>query len=237
MDKQAFLKHVRNWDGDIVEKALAQDEQLANYIDQTGRSALHHCAATNHRKTRLPVAASIKTAATLLAHGADVNAIRIIIDEGEAFHASALWYAAAWGDNIELMKFLLENDSKPHNCMWTVAWQQDQQMAELLLSHGAEIDPVAHNETPLLQIVKARRWKLLNWLVAQGANINFQDDKGFTALHYAVNRGYTLAQVTDLLKLGADASIKDNDGESAISLATSQKRTKLAELLAKFDKQ
>ena len=182
MDKKAFLKNVRTWKSDVVKAALAKDPGLATYIDPTGKAPLHHCAATNAAKSGLKTKDSIKTARSLLEAGADVNAIRVIIDDGEEFHASPLWYAIAWGKNAKLGRFLLENGSKPHNCMWAATWDQDLETTGLLLAYGADVDPVFHNETPLLQLVRSKRLRLLGWLIKNGANINFQDEKGYTPL-------------------------------------------------------
>jgi len=79
--------------------------------------------------------------------------------------------------------------------MWAAVWDQNLRIAELLLSHGAEVNPVVHNEMPLLLVVKSKRLKLLDWLVKNGADLNFRDAKGYAALHHAIKRKYTAAQV------------------------------------------
>lgn len=234
MDKKAFIKHVRNWDASAVEKALKEDPQLSTFVDTNGKTTLHHMAGINPKKAKLEVSDSIKTAKALISSGADVNATRIIIDEGEEFRATALWYAAAWGENFDLVKFFLKNGSDPNQCMWAAAWNKDLKLAKLLRSYGADIDPVFHHETPLLQIVKSRRLEMLDWLVEQGADINFQDDKGFAALHYAVNKAYPLAEVKSILDHGANPALKANDGSTPVALAAKQGKTKLKELLESY---
>jgi ankyrin repeat protein len=171
----------------------------------------------------------------LVAAGADVNLVRPIMDEGEEFQATTLWYAVAWGKNIKLARFLLENGANAENCMWAAVWDQNLEMAKLLRSFGAEIDPAIHHETPLLLIVKSKRLKPLKWLVDNGADINFQDDKGYSPLHFAIKRNYTLAQVEELLKYGADPGLETKSGETAIDLAQAQRKTKLVLLLKKYE--
>ncbi len=67
-----------------------------------------------------------------------------------------------------------------------------------------------------------------------GVDINAQDDRGFTALHYAVDSGHT-AFVEMLLSRGADAAIKGApspahpDGVTAASLATTPAMRKLVQ--------
>ena len=104
-------------------------------------------------------------------------------------------------------------------------------MAELLLSFGANIDQVIHNETPLLQIVRSKRLQILKWLVDHGANLNFQDHEGYSPLHYAVTKDYTRPQVQELLHFGAKPTLKAKNGDSPISLARKLRKARLAELL------
>jgi hypothetical protein len=235
LDKRVFIKNVRNWQTAVVELALAQEPSLARYKDQIGKTPLHHCAEINPQNVGFNVSDSIGTATALLAAGAEVNAVRIIIDDGEEFHATPLWYAVAWGRNFELAQLLLDNGALPdNNAIGAAIWDQDLRLAALLRSHGAEIDAPCRNETPLLRTVKARRLMLLKWLIDNGANINFQNDKGATALHYAVKGNHTLAQVEELLHYGADSTLAARDGSTAISLATDRGKTKLVALLERF---
>ncbi|HZS43480.1 MAG TPA: ankyrin repeat domain-containing protein [Blastocatellia bacterium] len=231
MDKKTFIKHVRHWDSDIVKKALSANPELANFQDQNGKTPLHHCAEINAAKHGLKVSESVKTAKALISAGADVNALRVIPDDGGEFHARTLWYAIAWGKNCELAKLLLENGADTDRWLGTAVWDQDVKMATLLLSHGAKIDPVFRGETPLLQTVKSRRLKLLDWLVQNGANINFRDDSGYTALHCAVKGTHTIAEVEHLLRLGANPNIKGIDGKTPIDLAAELRKQKLVALL------
>ncbi len=234
MNKRVFIKHVRAWQAAPVEQALGVDSVLASFVDQSGKTPLHHCAGINGTEANLAVADSLRTARALLHAGADVNAVRVIIDEGEKFLARPLWYAVAWGQNFELAKLLLENGAEPSGCMWTACWAQDAKIAELLRSHGAAVDPVFHGETPLLLIVKSKRFRLLKWLIENGADVNFQDEQGFTALHYAVKRNHNLGQIEELLSHGARPNVAANNGVTALSLARRLGKTKLVKLLEQF---
>lgn len=236
MDKRAFIKHVRNWEFATVRTALAKDPTLAVHVDKSGKQPLHHCAGINLADTKLPAANSLKTATALLNSGADINAVRIIIDNGEEFQATPLWYAVAWGKNFELTKLFLTAGAQPEGCMWAVAWAEDERTADLLHSFGAEVDPVFHNQTPLLEIVKAKRFGLLSWLVAKGANINFQDPNGYSALHFAIKRNHNLAQIKELLRLGGNPSLRARDGTTPISLAKKLGKSRVVQLLESFVK-
>lgn len=59
--------------------------------------------------------------------------------------------------------------------------------------------------------------------VRNGGDVNVVDEHGRTALHYAVMQGH--AEVVDALLLaGADPSLTDPRGESAIEMARRQRR-------------
>ena len=235
MDKRVFIKSVRNWQEEAVSTALAAEPGLANLTDKTGKKPLHQCAEIDAQKFRLNVEDSLQTARALLAAGADVNAIRIIIDDGEEFYASPLWYAVAWGKNYDLARVLLESGARADdNAIGSAIWDQDLRMAELLRTHGANIDPVCRDETPLLRTVKARRLKLLKWLIDNGANINFQDVYGYSALHYAAKGTHTLVQVEELLTYGARPELEAKDGSTPIALAEAKGKSRLAKLLKSF---
>ena len=169
--------------------------------------------------------------------GADVKAIRVIMDDGEEFQASPLWYAVTWGKNQALVRFLLKAGAAPdHNAVGSAIWDEDLAIAELLLTHGGDIDYNSRGETPLLRNVKGRRLRLLKWLTENGANINFRDDKGYTALHYAVSATHRLVQIEELLKLGAKPDVKAKDGSTPMSLADAAGKARLTTLLKSFVK-
>lgn len=235
MDKRAFIKAVRNWESRTVEAAVANDQSLARHVDKIGKTPLHHCAEIDPKKFGLRVSDAIVIAKALLDAGADVNAVRVIIDEGGEFLATPLWYAVAWGKNLALTRLLLETGAHPdNNAVGAAIWDQDLSMAELLRSHGGDVDHLFRGETPLLRAVRAKRLRLLKWLNDNGANLNFRDDKGYTALHHAVKGTHTLAQVEELLRNGARPDLEAQDRSTPLSLARALGKKKMVELLDLF---
>jgi ankyrin repeat protein len=232
VQKRLFIKQVRDWNATAVGNALKEEPELARYVDDIGKSPLHHCAGMNALESKQDVASSVATAEALISSGADVNAVRIIIDDGEEFRATPLWYAVAWGKNVTLARCLLDHQAKPDdNTVRSAIWDQDLEIANLLLSFGANIDTEIHQQTPLLETVKAKRMKLVGWLVGNGARINFQDGEGYSALHYAVKRNHNLKQVAELLQLGANPDLKAKDGATPLSLSRKLGKTKLTKLV------
>ncbi|HKV43031.1 MAG TPA: ankyrin repeat domain-containing protein [Blastocatellia bacterium] len=231
MDKRSFIKWVRSWQWDAVKRALVDDSSLAEFADQSGMTPLHHCARTDGAKTGLNLTDSVKTAEALISYGADPNRVRVIMDEGHPFHATPLWFAVAWGKNPKLARALLDRGAAPDgNAVWAAIWDQDLEMAELLRSRGGNIEVVIDGQTPFLATVKSKRFKLVKWLVAHDADVNFQDKSGYTALHHAIVKNHTQAEIEELLKCGADPQVRANDGSSAASLAMALGKKKLARL-------
>ena len=72
--------------------------------------------------------------------------------------------------------------------------------------------------------------ELVAVLVTRNANLNSQDDKGFTPLMLAAQ--YGLESITSLLvENGADKSRRNNMGKSALDLAKEHNQQQIVELL------
>jgi ankyrin repeat protein len=113
----------------------------------------------------------------------------------------------------------------PNNCMFAMVYADDLVSAKLLRRHGAHIDEVFHAETPLIYAMRHRRVKFGEWLVSEGANPNFKDGRGFTALHHAVRRRLPDSTLVALIKRGAHTDAVSRDGVSVGQRATrAQKR-------------
>ena len=156
----------------------------------------------------------------LLTAGAEINAVQPIPDGGETFPATALWHARAWGRNRQLGSFLLNQGADPNNCMFAMVYSDDLVSARLLRRHGAKIDEVFHAETPLIYAMRHRRAKFGEWLVSEGADPNFKDGRGFTALHHAVRRRLPDSTLLALIKHGAHTGAVSRDSVSVGQLAT-----------------
>ena len=142
----------------------ARTGALARAVDERGRTALHRCARTNGEKDGRDVADSLLVAKTLLAAGADVNAVHDIPDEGGSFKATPLWYAVAWGRNPRLVKLLLRAGATPKRCLWACVWADDLEMAKTLVKAGAPLDEVSGGETPLAYAVRTKKAAFLRLL-------------------------------------------------------------------------
>jgi ankyrin repeat protein len=90
------------------------------------------------------------------------------------------------------------------------------EIAELLITNGAEIDGGAGRASSLLQAVKNKNWRLADLLIKKGARVDVTmpagpNDPGMTPLHYAA--GYGGVEIAKLLianKAKVDAKDKNN---------------------------
>lgn len=113
--------------------------------------------------------------------------------------------------------------------LWAVQKGQHE-ILELLAEYGADLDETSTlGLSPLDNAVGASDIETLKLLLALGANVN-SDIKGRSILPYAVVVGDE-AVIKLLIKSGADIDEVDEDGHSALMVASMFHRIKLVELL------
>ena len=77
--------------------------------------------------------------------------------------------------------------------------------------------------TPLMLVAYSGRAPAVTALINAGADVNAQDDDGWTALVHAASGGH--AQVVSLLLMaGADPNIRTRDGRSVLAESRARKR-------------
>ena len=94
-------------------------------------------------------------------------------------------------------------------------------VAALLLRAGADVGAVASNDMrvqPLHSAVASRRVEVVRLLVASGADVDAQQQGGYTALQAASLHGM-VETASLLLAAGADPSLVNDDGDRARDLA------------------
>ena len=88
--------------------------------------------------------------------------------------------------------------------------------------------------TALIQTAAFNNIELLKWLVKNGADINFQDRIGYTALHFAGQNKY-VDIAAYLLESGADPNIRDIHGNTPLwtAIFNSRDEKRIVRLLLK----
>jgi hypothetical protein len=184
--KTSLFAAARIWDEPAVTEILTAAPGLVTATDSRGRTALHlACAVKPGSSTQLAEPNGIKTVATLLKAGADIeSAVPMGEDEGD-FRATPLWYVVSRGENLPLAEFLLQREAKASYSLWAAVWRDDDVLCRVLLKFKPELDLRAHGETPIFYAARLKRLKTLNLLIEAGANASIADFGGRDAVDIA----------------------------------------------------
>lgn len=100
---------------------------------------------------------------------------------------------------------------------------------EMLINNGADVNIKNRGQTPLCIAVQCGIDEA-EILIKNGADVNAQENYGYTALHYAAEKG-KVDIVEMLIQNGSDATIKNNEGKTAIDMA---KTPKIKQILTNY---
>ena len=213
-------EYIEDWDifvsaalgeSDRVRALLDEDPSLANAVDENRWRPLNYCAASCVGREDDALAARLaEIVALLLERGAEVNR-----------PPPALTSAVG---NPSMMDALLDAGAKPDPGLINALWNVDYESVEHLLAAGADIRNPAVDDT-LSELVQYGTYNIARFLIDRGANVNGADHhRGRTALHWAALRGAGKDFVGYLFDQGADPSIRDQDGATALDIARDRKR-------------
>ena len=153
------------------------------------------------------------------------------------------------GDVKKIEKILQRNPAlvnKQGEFGWTplykAAFNGNREVAELLISRGAEVNARDPGGASALHICASSRDVVLNkkilggrvevakLLIAGGADLNARDKDGSTALHIAARDGsQKIAEL--LIQEGADINTRDNNNKTPLELATEKEHAEMVDLL------
>ncbi|KAI8961155.1 ankyrin [Daldinia sp. FL1419] len=134
---------------------------------------------------------------------------------------------------LRLFEAFIKNGGDPNvPCLGTTALhvlckrsREHELLIDYLIRMGASIDALDdQGRTPIYEYVMfPRSWKLLEAFIKRGANVNHQDIKGRTPLHaacadYRTCNVYLQDTIKVLLRYGADATLRDSEGKTALGL-------------------
>lgn len=148
-------------------------------------------------------------------------------------------YMAVMNKHPETAEYLLKKGALPDisiTCGWTplivAALQNDQEMMELLLNHGAglEYGSGISKRTAFMFAADDKKYESMEYLLEKGANINAKDHSEETALIKEAFWGRPkLIQL--LLTHGADISLKNHYGWDALLRAVAGDQPEIVKLL------
>jgi hypothetical protein len=206
---------VREFRWKEVDEALAERPDLLSVRDERGRNWLHLCCGVKPKGAKPKAADGVKTAEVLLKRGLDIN--REAFSE-DAWKATPLWYAIARGENLVLAEFLLRRGSNPNYCLWAAAFIENIEAIRLLVRHEANVNDASVDESPFLGAIKWSHFKSAEELLRLGADVNYRDPTGMTALHYMLKKGSDKKYFAMLVAHGARGDIRNKDGITAAEI-------------------
>jgi cytohesin len=223
----------------------AEPELLTDTIDLSHRGQ----AADADGMTALHVAVSggqVEAARRLIEHGVDLNArnnagrmavhdafeygqaeiARMLFDAGCEVDACA---AAAFNRNDDLKSRLPAEANDLTTGLTPLGWAaygQNDEGARLLIEAGAKVVGDPWDELAWGPACDVCAMGVAKLMLAAGADPNWRDPDGGTPLHNVINSplvGEPSFFIETLLAAGADRSLKDNAGHTALELARAQK--------------
>ena len=241
VDKGADVNSCTNYDlttplmmaarnGDVnIATFLVEHGGNVNLKDKRGETALHQ--AINKYEQACDVLRY------LIKNGADVNA-RTNNNCTPLMIASKL-------DLVDVVSFLIEQGANTdladkdgltalHYAVGCYHPSCDHDVMRLFIANGADVNKRTNdNSTPLMIASKGGLMNAVTFLTEHGANVNFQDKNGDTALHYAVNGIYSSEVVRKLLTLGASQLYNSHQLTPLLS-ASNEKKVSVVEDLIKM---
>lgn len=226
MSKTRIIESVRNLDVETTAQLLDSDPTLLTVRNRQGRNLLHIACSASCQKLKIPEGVAGKMVKFLLDRGMDVE------EEGLSGRdpCKPIWFAVAFGRNPTVVKLLIKRGAVPTG-LFAAGWWNDTQILGLLIRAGAPIDVVV-GVTPFLACWCWQRFDAAKFLARKGANVNYQDQKGKTALHYGVEREFDPDLLRWLVKHGASPDIKDRHGVSPREKATRKRDKRFLAALA-----
>src|SRR5262249_14245241 len=125
--------------------------------------------------------------------------------------------------NLALAEYLLGRGCTPNHCLFAAAFNDDIPAIRLLVRCGADLDELAEDETPFLGAIKTSHFGPAELLLELGADPNYRDRHGMTALHYMLKKGSDKKHFTMLLAHGARLDIGNAQGVTAIDILSRKK--------------
>ena len=230
VSKTRLLALLKDLDWRAVKAALEESPELRSYRGDKGENLLHLCCGIDIQKRGLSSADSVKMAGVLLDASFDIN--QEAFTEGD-WKATPLWYAIGRGKNLALADYLLKRGADPEYCLWAAAFNDSPAAVKLLVRAGAAVDPVG-SDTPFMFAIQLSHFESAKALLAAGADVNFQNQAGKTALHYLLKKRSPPQYVRMLLEHGARLDLRDREGATAGGLLSRMRSPEYQKLANKY---
>ena len=213
-----------------VEQALHEDPALVRTKGgpRQWEPLLYVCFSRFASGGSSRTAGFVSTARALLRSGANPNA-SYIHEAWPDNPLSCLYGATGLNNNPALGLALLAAGANPNDgeSLYHSTEHADLACVKLLLEHGASLK----SANALKHMLDREDREGLQLLLAAGADPNEVNERGETALHWAIWRGRSAAVIEALLDAGAALEARRKDGRTPYALAVQSGQTAVAKLL------
>lgn len=222
MSKTALIDAIQHLNLDETRQLLDAKPALLAMTDRQGRNLLHLACSASPERIGKTEATQVQMVTYLLDRGFEID------QPVGKDKCTALFFAVARARNPSLIRLLLKRgadvNAAPGGGLFAASWFDDVTNLKLLIGAGASIDIVV-GITPFLAAWVWKKFRSAKHLALSGADVNFQDRKGKTALHHGIEKEYDPVLLTWLVRHGASLDLEDHDGVSPV-LRASRKRDK-----------
>tara|TARA_Y100000588_G_scaffold198410_1_gene212205 strand:- start:2990 stop:4084 length:1095 start_codon:yes stop_codon:yes gene_type:complete len=225
-------------DLDTVQEWTKQSRSIVRHGDESGKTALHYCAASALGLEDDQVAQGlVNVAQHLLEWGAEVSA-RCRPERESPFGLTPLDCAVLYGDNPDLVSVLVNHGAQElESALWELLVHRrdpgeiQYRSAGVLLDAGASLDRPFNGRTILQDLAHHGSEESVRWAIAHGADIYAQTSDLRTALHLSADRDDGEAIVDALLAAGADPAVTDEAGHAPLWYADKGERQAIVDRL------
>ena len=228
MSKAAIVEAVRALDVRATKALLAATPSLLSVVDRQDRNLLHLACSVEAGDLQQPPATQVRLVELLLDRGIEIDA-QVGRDK-----CTALFFAVARARSKSLVTRLIARGAQvsaaPGDGLFAAGWWEDIPILKLLVDAGARIELVV-GVTPFLACWCWKRFDAAKWLAVNGANVNYQDDRGRTALHHGIEKDVDPALLAWLVKHGAAPDLPNRAGVSARAAAARKRDRRFREAL------
>ena len=127
----------------------------------------------------------------------------------------------------------IKENWRGHSALHEVVRNNDEDIAKLLIEHGADVKSTDNNGVSILHDAALNgNLKMVRLLVERGADVNAKDDEGLTVLHYAA-QSKSLKTIQWLVDQGLDINEKTESGTTVLHYAAQSGSLKTVQWLVK----
>lgn len=116
--KSALFLAAKAWNASVIKAIVGVSPNLVAASDPKGRLALHLAFGVRPGAESLGEPYGIETVSLLLDAGSNLESIVPMAEVEGDFRATPLWYAVARGQNLPLVRFLLQRGGDASYSLW-----------------------------------------------------------------------------------------------------------------------